>query len=91
VKEILEVRSRPLALVLTVPPEWKPIVRGPFMIIVKGVCENGSYVEVQGKQVEVRDGYFSTYTYPTRDGEIVIKIVKDGQEKIIRRKFKLVF
>lgn len=91
VKEILEVKRRPLALVLTEPPEWKPLVRGPFMVIVRGVCENGSYVEVQGKQVEVRDGYFSTYTYPTRDGEIVIKIVKDGQEKVIRRKFTLVF
>lgn len=91
VESILEVKSRPLALVLTEPPEWKTMVNGPIMIIVKGVCENGSYVEVNGKPVDVRDGYFSTYTYPTRNGEVVIRVMKDGLEKTIKRKFKIVF
>ncbi|MEM2448492.1 MAG: DUF4091 domain-containing protein, partial [Candidatus Bathyarchaeia archaeon] len=90
VDEIVEIKSRPLALVLTEPPEWRTLVSGPIMVIVKGVCENGSYVEVNGKPVEVHDGYFSTYTYPTRNGEIVVKIVKNGFEKTIRRKFKVV-
>ncbi len=91
VENILEVKSRPLALVLTEPPEWKTMVNGPFMVIVKGVCENGSHVEVNGKPVEVRNGYFSTYTYPTRNGEITVKIVKDGFEKTIKRRFNVVF
>ncbi|MBS7612274.1 DUF4091 domain-containing protein [Candidatus Bathyarchaeota archaeon] len=90
VENILEVKSRPLALVLTEPPEWKTIVSGPITVIVKGVCENGSYVEVNGKPVEVRDGYFSTYTYPTRNGEIVVKIMKDGFEKTVKRRFNIV-
>ncbi len=90
VENILEVKSRPLALILTKPPEWKTIISGPIMVIVKGVCENGSYVEVNGKPVEVRDGYFSTYTHPTHNGEIVVKIVKDGFEKMIKRRFNIV-
>lgn len=91
VENILEVKSRPLALVLTEPPEWKTIVSGPITVIVKGVCENGSYVEVNGKPVELRDGYFSTYAYPTRNGEITVKIVKDRFEKTIKRKFNIAF
>jgi len=91
VENILEVRNRPLALILTEPPEWKTIVNGPIMVIVKGACEDGSHVEVNGKPVEVRDGYFSTYTLLTPSGEIVVRIVKNGFEKIIKRRFNIVF
>lgn len=90
IREIIEAESRPLALVLTEPPEWKTIVRGPVMVIVRGSCESDSYVEINGKPVKLRDGYFSTYTYPMQSGEVVVRIIKDKAEKIIKRKFKIV-
>ncbi len=90
VKEILQVRSRPWVLVLTEPPEWKAMVKGPVMVIVRGVCEKGACVEVNDKPVELRNGYFSTYAYPLRGGEIVIRISKGDLEKTIIRRFRVI-
>ena len=78
VEEVIELRRRPLALVWTEPPEWKPVVKGAVTIIVRGVCEEGSNVEVNDKQPRVLDGYFATYTYPKEEGDVVVRIVKDG-------------
>ncbi len=89
VREILRVRERPLALVLTEPPEWRPIAWGPLMVIVRGVCEEGAEVEVNGKPVQVRMGYFATYTSPNRWGEVVVRVRKDGREKVIVRRFTI--
>lgn len=89
VKEIMAVRERPLALVLTEPEEWKPIVWGPLMVIVRGVCEENAEVEVNGKPVPVRSGYFATYALPGRGGEVVVKIKKGGVERTIVRRFTI--
>jgi len=90
VNEIIDLRRRPLALVLTEPPEWKPVEKGSTTIIVKGICEKGSHLDVNGKHVNPDDGYFSTYTYPGKGGEVVTRIMKDGLEKVIARRFKVV-
>ncbi len=90
VREITEIRKRPFALVLTEPPEWKPVVKGSTTVIVRGVCEDGSQVDVNGKHIEPHNGYFSTYTYPRNGGEVVIRIAKDGFEKLITRRFNVI-
>ncbi len=90
VKEITEIRKRPFALVLTEPSEWKPVVKNSTTIIVKGVCEDGSRVDVNGKQTEPQNGYFSTYTYPRNGGEVTVRIIKDGFEKVITRRFSVI-
>jgi len=90
VNEIMEARRKPLALVLTEPPEWKPVVKGAVTVIVKGVCEEGVHVEVNGKKLTPRNGYFSTYTYPDENGEVVVKVSENGVEKVITRRFEVV-
>ncbi|MEM1509328.1 MAG: DUF4091 domain-containing protein [Thermofilaceae archaeon] len=90
IRELLEVREKPLALVLTEPPEWRPITWGPLMIIVKGVCEEGVKIEVNGKPVLVQKGYFATYTFPNQRGEIRIRVWNEEYEKVIVRKFTII-
>jgi len=90
IKEIVEVENRPLALVLTEPPEWRKIFKDATTIIVRGICEGNSEVEVNNKKVELKNNYFSTYTYPMQDGTVTIKVKKEGLEKVIVRKFNVV-
>ena len=87
IREILELRRRPLALVLTEPPEWKVIEWGPVMVLVKGVCEEGCEVEVNGKRVPVRGGYFATYTGLDQAARVVVKVKKGEAEKVLERRF----
>jgi len=89
VRELVQLRERPLALVLTEPPEWEPIVWGPLMVLVRGVCEDGAEVEVNGKPVPVSNGYFATYAFPGRNGEIAVRVRKGGLEKVIVRRFSI--
>ena len=89
VREILEVRRRPLALVLTEPPEWRPLTWGPVMVLVRGACEEGCEVEVNGKRVEAGGGYFATYAAPDRQGRVVVRVRKEGLEKSIVRRFAI--
>ena len=91
VKEILEIKKKPYILVLTEPPEYRMIVEGPAMILVKGICEKDAQIEVNGRSVKVRDGYFATYIFLTRrENKINIRITKDGETKIIERIFKII-
>ncbi|MCS7104872.1 MAG: DUF4091 domain-containing protein [Thermofilaceae archaeon] len=90
INEIQEVRKQPLALLITEPPEWKPLTWGPLMVLVRGVCEEGTEVEVNGKPVPVEDGYFATYAFPGSKGEITVKLKKNGFEKVILRRFQIV-
>ena len=90
VKEIISLRERPLALVLTIPPEYKVVPNGPIVILVKGVCEKGCKVTVNGKAVHVdENGYFSTWTYPDQQNRVVVVISKDSLKKVIVRTFNV--
>ena len=89
IREIVEVRRRPLALVLTEPPEWVELAWGPLMVLVRGACEEGSKVEVNGRPVPVRDGYFSTYVSLGRDAEVTVRVRRGGMEKVLKRRFRV--
>jgi hypothetical protein len=87
VREILELRERPLALALTEPPEWEELEWGPVMVLVRGACEEGCEVEVNGKRVPVRGGYFATYTGLDQAAGVVVKVKKGEAVKVIERRF----
>ncbi|MCD6562568.1 MAG: DUF4091 domain-containing protein [Thermoproteales archaeon] len=90
IKEIMEVRKRPYILVFTEPYEYMNLVEGPVTVIVKGICENGSSIEVNGKKIHVRNNRFSTAVYLSKENNIVsIRIEKDGKTKVIKRKFRI--
>lgn len=91
IREIEEVGRRPRALVLTEPPEHVELELGPVMVIVRGVCEAGSRVEVNGREVELRGNYFSTYVGLAQEpyNEVVVRVAKDGAEKVIKRRFRI--
>ena len=76
---------------LTEPPGYRMIVEGPAMILVKGICEKDAQIEINGRSVKIRDGYFATYVFLTRrENKINIRITKDGETKIIERIFKII-
>ena len=87
IREILELRKKPLALVLTEPPEWKAIEWGPVMVLVRGVCEEGCEVEVNGKRVPVEDGYFATYTGLDQAARVVVRVKKGDAVRVLERRF----
>ena len=88
VKEIITLRERPLALIMTDPPEDKVLTYGPIMIIVRGVCEKGCQVTVNNKQVIVKqNGYFSTWTGLDKHNRVVVVISKNSKKKVLVRQF----
>jgi len=90
VEEIVNLWRRPLVLVLTIPPENQVIPNGPIVIIVKGVCEKGCRVTINGKAVNVdENGYFSTWTHLDKQGRVVIVVSKGPLRKTIIRTFKV--
>ncbi|MEM1567844.1 MAG: hypothetical protein QXI84_05140 [Thermofilaceae archaeon] len=44
---------------------------------------------MNGKPVPVSNGYFATYAFPGRDGEIAVRVRKGGLEKVIVRRFSI--
>lgn len=91
-QEIEDLRSKPLLVVQTSPPEGTTIPAGPRTINVRGLVLPGAIVTLNGKSINnVRpSGYFLQACFmPDNKPTITITVEYEGKKHTIRRTFKL--
>ncbi len=91
IDEILELRRKPYVLVYTEPYEYSKLVEGPVTIVLKGICEQGTEIEVNGRHIDVGGTHFSTNVYLSEKNNVItVKASKGNYTKIIERKFNII-
>ena len=90
-EEIVALEQSPLLLVQTEPPAGATLINGPIVVEVRGVCEPGATVTVNGRGLETReDGRFACTASPSgATGEITIEAQLDGNKKVTPRRFQV--
>ena len=89
--EIIALEQSPLMLAETEPPAGATLVNGPIAVEVRGVCEPGTTVKVNGRSVDVRpDGAFAAIGHPSGEkGQISIEAEREGSKKVTVRRFRI--
>jgi hypothetical protein len=90
-EEIEALVQSPLLYVQTEPPEGTIIPAGPRLIQVRGVCEPGARVTINGSPVgEVTaDGQFAAACFLS-DATVTVASTRNGKTRKVQRTFKLV-
>jgi hypothetical protein len=90
-EEIIAQDQPPLALVQTEPPAGATLINGPIVVEVRGVCEPGTTVKINGRSVEPSaDGSFGATAYPAGEaGEIAVEVEREGKKKVTVRRFQV--
>lgn len=91
-EEIESLRTAPLLVVQTSPPEGTAIPAGPRMINVRGLVAPGAKVFMDDSPVpNVRpSGYFAHYCFLGDNPRVTITVEHEGQRRSIQRTFQLV-
>jgi hypothetical protein len=91
-EEIEALRSLPLLVVQTSPPEGTVIPAGFRLINIRGLASPGDRVMLNGKPViNVRpSGYFlQAYTLPDDQNTVTVTVEHEGKKRSVMRTFKL--
>ncbi len=92
-REILQLKTEPLLIIQTSPPEGTVVPAGPRNIGVRGLVQPGAKVTLNGRPVRnVRpSGYFlQAYFMPPDNPTITITVEHDGRKRTAQRTFKLI-
>jgi hypothetical protein len=91
-EEIEALRTGPLLIVQTSPPEGTVVPAGPRLINVRGLVPPGAKVTVNGSEVKnVRPGGYFLLAHFMADGHptITVQVDHDGRKRVTQRAFRL--
>ncbi|UCG47435.1 MAG: DUF4091 domain-containing protein [Phycisphaerales bacterium] len=92
-REILQLKTEPLLIIQTSPPEGTVVPAGPRNIGVRGLVQPGAKVTLNGRPVRnVRPGgyFLQAYFMPPDNPTITITVEHDGRKRTAQRTFKLI-
>ena len=92
-EEIEALRTSPLLVVQTSPPEGTVVPAGPRHVIVRGLAPPGAIVTINGKPIiNVRpSGYFLLAQFlPDDQATVTVTVEHKGKKRTTMRTFKFV-